>query len=633
VPQAVEHIGVALSRVRRLAVRPEVGLGLLLIAVTLAVYSRAVRYGFVVFDDPKYVTENLHVPDGLSVRGIRWACSTFHDSNWIPLTWISLMLDATVHGCRASGYHATNILLHAANVLLAFVFFTWATGRTLRSAFIAALFAVHPLHVESVVWIAERKDVLSMLFGLLSLCAYARYALRRRNAWIATAFVFFVCSLASKQTLVTLPFVFLLIDFWPLGRWAGGPCPARDDATPPEQGLGLTRLLVEKIPFLVVSVAFCAVALVAQSRGHSTPSFAALPLSMRVLNAILAFSLYLQRAGLPFALAIFYPHPGPALSLTRVVLAFVVLAVITAFAIAKVRRWPFLLVGWLWFLGTLVPMSGLVQVGLQQMADRYAYFPFLGLYVATAWLVPVIVSGSVARRRLLPTMACGLVAVYAGTAFVQVGYWSDGITLMTHSLAVTGDNPFGRSVLGDALMAESRVDDALVQYQRSIELSPSDPLGHTHLGRVLQCLKRFEAAADQYRVALELDEANADAHANLGLSLYSQQQYVGARREFDRALEIGETNAKAYGGLALLCRTLGEFQQSNDYAERALQFDEDFYYCRRLIAWNLFDQGRLDEALDRFRQLAAAVPHVEEVRADLTLVDSLRRDGSAPNRH
>jgi protein O-mannosyl-transferase len=633
VPQALEHIGVALSRVRRVAVRPEVGLGLLLIAVTLAVYVRAVRYGFVVFDDPKYVSENLHVPGGLSVRGIRWAFSTFHDCNWIPLTWISLMLDATFHGCRASGYHATNILLHVANVLLAFVFFTWATGRTLRSAFIAALFAVHPLHVESVVWIAERKDVLSMLFGLLSLCAYARYALRRRTTWLVLAFVFFVCSLASKQTLVTLPFVFLLLDFWPLGRCARGPHPARGDARPHEQRLGLTPLLVEKIPFLVVSAAFCAVALMAQSWGHSARSFAEMPLSIRVLNAILAFSLYLQRAVFPFGLAIFYPHPGSALRLTDVALAFAVLAAITAFAIANVRRWPFLPVGWLWFLGALVPMSGLIQVGLQQLADRYAYFPYLGLYVALAWLVPAIASGPVARRRVLPTIACGLVAVYAGTAFVQVGYWSDGITLMTHSLAVTGDNPFGRSVLGDALLAESRVDDALVQYQRSIELSPSDPLGHAHLGRVLQCLKRFDAAADQYRVALELDDGNADAHAGLGLSLYSQQQHVAARREFDRALEIDENNFRAYGGLALLCRTLGDFERSNDYAERALQFDEDFYYCRRLIAWNLFDQGRLDEALDRFRQLAAAVPQVEEVRADLTLVDSLRRDGPAPNRH
>jgi protein O-mannosyl-transferase len=633
VHRPVEHIGVAFSRVRRFAVRPEVGLGLLLIAVTLAVYARAVRYGFVVFDDPKYVSENLHVPDGLSVRGIRWAFSTFHDSNWIPLTWISLMLDATVHGSRAGGYHATNILLHAANVLLAFVFFTWATGRTLPSAFIAALFAVHPLHVESVVWIAERKDVLSMLFGLLSLCAYVRYSLRRRNAWLATAFVFFVCSLGSKQTLVTLPFVFLLLDFWPLGRWAGGPPPARDDARRPDQRLGLTPLLVEKIPFLVASAAFCAVALVAQSRGYSLRSFVAMPLSIRVLNAILAFSLYLQKAGLPFGLAIFYPHPGSALSLTHVVLAFAVLAAITAVAIAKVRRWPFLLVGWLWFLGTLVPMSGLVQVGLQQMADRYAYFPYLGLYVAVAWLVPAIASGLVARRWMLPTIACGLVALYAATAFVQVGYWSDGIALMTHSLAVTGDNPFGRSVLGDALMAESRVDEALVQYQRSIELAPSDPLGHAHLGRVLQWLKRFDAAADQYRVALELDEGDADAHANLGLSLYSQQQYVAARREFDCALAIDETNAKAYGGLALLWRALGEFERSNDYAQRALQFDEDFYYCRRLIAWNLFDQGRLDEAMDRFRQLAAAAPQVEEFRADLALVDSLKRDGSAPIRH
>ncbi|HEV8002956.1 MAG TPA: tetratricopeptide repeat protein [Planctomycetaceae bacterium] len=627
---------------RRIAGRAEVGLGLLLVALTLAVYARTIRYGFVVFDDPRYVTENFHVLDGLTVRGLRWAFTRVHDSNWIPLTWISLMLDATLYDRWAGGYHATNLLLHMANVLLAFVLFNRATGKTLRSAFIAALLAAHPLHVESVAWITERKDVLSMLFGLLSLCAYVQYSRRRHRyglvprwrhrGWLVTAFALFVVSLASKQTLVTLPFVYLLLDFWPLGRIAGGPQPAREEARQPVRRLPIAALLSEKIPFLVVSAAFCAVALMAQSRGHAVRSLIEMSLPSRVLNAVLASGLYLQRAVAPVGLAIFYPHPGASLSLARVALAFAVLAAITGFAIARARRWPFVLVGWLWFLGTLVPMIGLVQVGLQQMADRYAYFPYLGLYVALAWSAPAIASSAALRKRVLPTIAGGVIAVYAATAFVQVGYWSDGITLMTHSLTVTGDNSFGRSMLGDALMAESRVDEAFSQYQQSLELSPADPTSHGHLGLVLHNLKRYDAAADQYRVALELDEGNAEWHVDLGLALHGQSQYVAARREFERARQLDAKLASAYGGLALLCRTLGDFQQSTEYAEQAVQLDDDTHYYRRLIAWNLFDQGRPDDALDRLQQLAAESPRVEEVRADLALVQSMKSDSPSPTR-
>ena len=277
-------------------------------------------------------------------------------------------------------------------------------------------------------------------------------------------------------------------------------------------------------------------------------------------------------------------------------------------------------------------MIGLVQVGLQQMADRYAYFPYLGLYVALAWSGPAIAPGAVLRRRVLPTVAAGVVVVCAATAFVQVGYWSDGITLMTHSLAVTGDNSFGRSMLGDALLAESRVDEALSQYQRSVEVSPADPTSQGHLGFVLHNLKRYDAAADHYHVAIKLDEGNTEWHVDLGLALHGSGQYVAARREFDRALQLDPKLASAYGGLALVCRTLGDFQKSNEYAEQAVQLDDDTYYYRRLIAWNLFDLGHPDDALDRLQQLAAESPRVEEVRADLALVRSMQSDSTGAMR-
>jgi cytochrome c-type biogenesis protein CcmH/NrfG len=628
VPGALDHVRVWLPRLRPIAVRSQVGLGVLLIALTLAVYWPAVRFGFVVFDDPRYVTDNFYVMSGLSLRGIRWAFTTFHDSNWIPLTWLSLMLDATLYGRWAGGFHATNILLHVANVLLVFLCLTSATGRTWRSAFVAALFAVHPLHVESVAWISERKDVLSMFCGLMSLCAYLRYARGGRLASLAVSLIFFAFSLASKQTFVTLPFVFLLLDFWPLRRFAGAPFPPSRNAPEPRQSVA--PRIIEKLPFFVLSAAFCAVALWAQSKGHSVRSLTELPLSIRVLNAILAYGFYVQKALLPFGLAIFYPHPGPGLGFAGVAWAFGLVAAITLFAIATWRRWPFVLVGWFWFVGALVPMIGLVQVGVQQRADRYVYFPNLGLYIAIAWLAPVIASIPVVRRRALPAIAVVVVTLYAGIALTQVGYWRDGIVLMRHALAVTDDNPFARSVLGDALLGESRVDEALDQYRRTLELAPHEPNSPVTLGMGFYALKRFRPAADQFRAAIKLDERCAAAHTGLALALCGQRAYVAARVEFLRSLELDEHNAGACAGLAVLCRTLGDVERSIDYAERALRLDDTPFYCQRLMAIKLFDQGRLDEAIERWRQLVALAPGNVEIRAELRQAQAMKDDRAAP---
>ena len=551
-PGALDHVRVWLPLTRRIAVPSQVGLSVLLIALTLVVYARAVSFGFVIFDDPRYVTDNFYVLSGLSLRGIRWAFSTFHDCNWIPLTWVSLMLDTSIYGRWAGGFHATNILLHVANVLLVFFCLKGATRQIGRSVFVAALFAIHPLHVESVAWITERKDVLSMFCGLMSLYAYIRYAQRRHYVWLAISLGIFACSLASKQTFVTLPFVFLLFDFWPLGRFDGVPHPVQDDRVPYDRRPRIAPLIVEKIPFFIVSAAFCAVAIWAQSSGHSVRSLAEMPLSTRVLNAVSAYGLYLEKGLLPFGLAIFYPHPGSEIGLAVVAFSVAALSAISVFATATVRRWPFVLMGWLWFVGTLIPMIGLVQVGLQQRADRYVYLPNLGLYITVAWLVPTIVTAPVARRRLLPAVAGAVVALYAATAFVQVGTWRDGIVLMRHALAVTDENPFTRTVLGDAFLAESRVDEALEQYRRMIELAPQDPNRHVTMGALLYELRRFDGAAAEFRAALAMDDSCAAAHTGLALAFCGRRQYVEARAQFLRSLEIDPRDAGAYSGLAVL---------------------------------------------------------------------------------
>jgi hypothetical protein len=402
-PHAVERAGLALSRTPR-----ERNLCLLLAALTLIVYVQVWRFDFVRLDDPKYIANNRHILGGVAVDGIRWAFGTFYDGNWHPLTWLSLMLDASLFGRRPGGYHITNVTLHVANVLLVFALFSEMTRSRGPSAFVAALFAVHPLHVESVAWVSERKDVLSMLFALLSMRAYVQYAQEPRVARLGLSWLYFLGSLLSKQTFVTLPLVFLLLDYWPLGRWSGAAPPDRLKEVPvpcqthPAQACRM-RLIVEKLPFVAVSGVFCLVAVLAQSRNQFIQSLQNVPLATRCLNAISAYGLYVWKALFPVNLSSFYPHPGARLSMTGLAISSVFLSATTLFAIVNARRQPYILVGWLWYLVSLLPMIGLIQIGPQRMADRYVYFPLLGVYMAVAWLIPDLVpvtrGASVADRR------------------------------------------------------------------------------------------------------------------------------------------------------------------------------------------------------------------------------------------
>jgi hypothetical protein len=585
---------------RSSALRRNLGLSALLVAATLSVYWQVGRFDFLVFDDPAYVTENSHVLPGLSANRVGWAFETFHDGNWIPLTWLSLMTDATVFGTWPGGYHLTNLMLHTANVLLVFTAFAGMTRDSLRSAFVAALFAVHPLHVESVAWVAERKDVLSMLFGLLSLNAYVVFTRRRRIGPFVLSWIFFLCSLLSKQTLVTLPCILLLLDFWPLRRWggkAGGWDSVAADRTSVQQaapGLifshvfwrqkrGPVRLVAEKLPFLVLSAVFSVVAVIAQSRGRAVRSLEFLPLTTRCLNAVVVYSRYVGRTLFPINLAPFYPHPGSQLSLFEVVLAFVVLSAITAIAIANVRRRPFLLVGWLWYVGGLVPMIGLVQIGGQQMADRYTYFPLLGLYMAAGWLIPARLPVPISRKSSVPMIAAGVVVAYGTIAFVQAGYWRDSVTLFRHALAVTDDNSLARAALGSALLERGQFDESLVHLQRAVRMDPGDAQVHFLLGCSLQGTASMDEAVAEYRASLVIDERNSSAHNNLGLILYQQRRYAEARRELLRALELDENNVRACVNLALLSADARAYAESIAFSRRALKLDPGLLVCRRLI--------------------------------------------------
>jgi tetratricopeptide (TPR) repeat protein len=550
-----------------------------LLAATLLVYAQVWGFAFITIDDPAYVPQNRHVREGLTVANVVWSFTSVHDANWIPLTWLSLMLDTEIYGLRPGGYHFTNVLLHAASTVVLFVALKRATGRAGRSAFVAALFALHPLHVESVAWVAERKDVLSTLFGLLALDAYLRYATGSRLGAYAASLSFFVLSLLAKQTLVTLPFVFLLLDFWPLRRLGAE-----------------TRAIAEKIPFFTVTVAFCAIAMFAQADGGALRSLSRSPLATRAQNALLVYAAYLEKAFDPQNLAVYYPHPGAGIRSVAVALSAAVLLAVTAFALVSIRRYPFVLVGWCWYLGTLVPMIGLVQIGTQQMADRYTYFPLIGIFLAVGWLVPELFPASFVRVRLLRMAGIGCVVVCAAISFRQIGYWRDSVTLLRHSMECTPDNSVAHEFLGNALLAEGAVAEGVSELEVAVRLAPRYVPLRFALGDGLQQLKLYDEAAEQYRAVLAIDDSRAEAHAHLGRIALKTGHYAEAVTE----------------------------------SERALHFNPHLLKCHRDIALGLRAQGRLDEAIGRLRRLVALAPDDQEAKDELSQTLAMKQHPTSP---
>jgi tetratricopeptide (TPR) repeat protein len=614
----------------------------LLIAATLAVYVQVRGFDFMIIDDALYVGDNEHVRDGISFANLRWAFTTFRDGNWFPLTWISLMIDASAYGLWSGGYHITNLALHSLNVLLVFAVFSKMTRNAAQSALVAGLFAVHPLHVQSVAWVAERKDVLSMFFGLCSLYAYVAYAQSQRLRGLILSVFFFLCSLCSKQTFVTLPFVLLLLDYWPLGRlvpaWlssANDPAGANDvtevanRALPPDpRPTGLGRLLIEKTPFFVLSAVFSVVAALAQARGGAVLSLDVIPLGTRVLNALVVYRLYIQKAFFPTGLVAYYPHPGSRLGLADVLVSVIFLIAVSGFAVMNARRRPYFLVGWLWYLGTLVPMIGLVQLSGQQMADRYTYLPLLGWYLAVVWLATSLATGVIKRPLVLRAVAAAVVVVYASIAFVQAGYWRDSISLYRHAVAAGEQNPYSLTTLGWAYANDKRFDEAMPPLRQAVELAPDFGQAQFLLGCVLQKNSQFDEAADHFRAALKSDDGNAAAHLNLGTILMARREFTDARRELDRVLELDPDNARAQAIFAELCLQIRSYDEAIAHAKRSLEIEPKQTRYRRLIVIALRDQGRVDEAIDQLRQLIALAPDDRASQRELARLLAQRGDKS-----
>lgn len=612
-------------------------LALLLAAVTWAVYWPVADYEFLNFDDPYYVIGNAEVRGGFTWRAAAWAFTTRHSANWHPLTWLSHMLDCQLFGLEAGVHHQVNVLFHAANTLLLFVVFRRMTGALWRSAVVAALFALHPLHVESVAWVAERKDVLSTFFWLLTLWAYARYvrvsspealetsrkaetrkaeeplslhsACRTRRAafWYVTALILFALGLLAKPMLVTLPFVLLLLDYWPLERIPRAGEPLRRTGW---------KLGVEKIPFLVLSAASSAVTFWAQESAGAVVTAEELPLTSRIANALVSYTRYLGKAIWPDPLAVYYVHPKEWPALTVCVCALVLIA-LTVLAVKVARNRAYVPVGWFWYLGTLVPVIGLVQVGGQSMADRYTYVPLMGVFICVVWGIHEWVSHR--PRWQTPVVVAGslIVVGYGAAAAAQVRHWQNSETLFQHALRASPDNPVAHNSLGEALLQRGDLAGAIQHFEAAARLAPLNPTAFFFLGHAFIAKGELDQAVGQFQTALQLKPDYAQAHLGLGQALGLQQKFQEAEAHFREAIRLKSPNPTvAWGQLGKILAMTGRAEEANACFREMLRLapenDEAHYYFARALAF----QNRLPEAKHHFQEALRLNPDLAEAHKD-----------------
>jgi tetratricopeptide (TPR) repeat protein len=510
-----------------------------LVAVTLTVYAQVMSHQFILLDDNRYIRENPMVNQGLTLRGIAWAFTTFHAANWHPLTWLSHMLDSQIFGLNAGGHLLVNALIHASNTVLLFLFLRRVTGAKWQSAIVAALFALHPLHVESVAWAAERKDTLSTFFGLLSLVAYARYVEApswKRYALVAVALAL---GLMAKPMLVTWPFVLLLLDYWPLRRFQWQQATGRK---------GFVRALVplvrEKLLLFWLVAASMVITFIAQSYGGAVRTLIQVPFSLRLSNAIVSYAKYLFLTVWPWDLTVYYPFSRTGVPIWQLVCAIVLLAVITTFVLRQASERPYLLMGWLWFVGTLVPVIGLVQVGGAGMADRYHYVPSIGLFVAFVFGLSDLAGALRIHRVAMGALTVAALSILACLTAVQIGRWRDSATLFQYTLSLTPDNRMIENNLGTILGESGRYDEAAAHFAKALRIKPdfleviSDADIRENLGLLLARQGKAAEAVEQLNEALRLNPNSAEAHNNLGVILLRSGKAEESIPHFSAAIRL-----------------------------------------------------------------------------------------------
>lgn len=572
-------------------------ISLFLISATLAVFRQVHDHEFTNYDDHIYVTENIHVLKGLTAHGVIWAFTTTHAANWHPLTWLSHMLDCQLYGLKPGGHHLTSVILHLANTLLLFFLLRKMTGALWRSGFAAALFALHPLHVESVAWVAERKDVLSTLFWLLAIWTYIGYVERPKLKRYLLALFAFTLGLMAKPMVVTLPFVLLLLDYWPLGRLQPDQLAGTDSAIsirPSKLNSRALRLIWEKIPFFLLTAASSVVTFVVQESGGAVRNLDGLPTNVRMANALVSYVRYIGKMLWPQDLAVFYPHPGHTLPLWQIAGAGLVLFFITFAVLRAGQRYPYLVVGWLWYLGTLVPVIGFVQIGAQAMADRYTYIPLVGLFIITAWGLGDVTANWDHRRVAIPMATSLVLFALILCTHRQIQHWRDSITLFKHTLSVTTNNCIIHNNLGVAFLERGEIIKASQQFTDALTVDPRSLKAHTNLGLTLVSMGDLDGGIAHYHRALRLQPNISEVHYNLSNALAQQGKVEEAMSHLYRALEIEPNHTKAHNNLGVIFARQGRFKEAIAHFEKALRLKPDFDQARinlnnaqRDVGWSI----------------------------------------------
>jgi len=592
-------------------IRCDLLISLFLVVTIIAVYGQTGHYDFVDFDDDFYVRDNPHIRDGLTPESVIWAFTTGRAANWHPLTWLSHMLDIELYGMNPGQHHLSNVLFHIANTLLLFFVFRRMTGDLWPSAFVAALFALHPLHVESVAWISERKDVLSTFFWLLTMWAYARYAEIPNQSRYLITLLFFALGLMSKPMLITLPFVLLLLDFWPLGRWLGTS--------------RVSALIKEKIPFFVITAASVTVTFLVQKKGGAVGMSDVYPLGRRIANALISYADYLGKMVWPSELTFFYPYPH-VLSLWKLSAACVVIASVSLFVVRKIRQVPCLAVGWLWYMGTLVPVIGLVQIGGQSMADRYTYVPLIGIFIMMSWGIPDFAAKWRYGKQFLAATAIFILSILTVLSGIQTRYWADSVTLFEHALEVSEDNVIAHNNLGAVLHRQGRTEEAIPHYKAVLKMKPYHADAHNNLGSALAKQGKTGEAIQHYMQALRSEPGSASAHTNMGDILTEQGKSDQALRHYTEALNSDPNFVSAHRGMGVLFLREKSFDKAIRHFRKALETNPDDAAMHNNLGAALFRKGNIRESVFHFQHALKINPNYSPARNNLrNLMEALRR--------
>jgi tetratricopeptide (TPR) repeat protein len=570
---------------------------------TTAVFWQVCTYDFVNYDDPTYIYENPNIQAGITLKTIRWAFTTSYANFWHPLTLLSHMLDWQLFGPKAGGHHLTSLILHIANTLLLFIVLKQMTRELWPGAFVAALFALHPLHVESVAWVSERKDVLSTFFWLLTMWAYVRFVRCPKISRYLLIVVFFALGLMSKPMLVTLPFVLLLLDYWPLGRLGSK--------------RSLLHLLIEKIPLFAMVAASCIVSFIVEEKGGALTPLARLPLKLRIYNASISYLQYIIKMIWPARLAFFYPYPGQNILILYAIISVIFLLATTVFILRFTKDHRYLVTGWFWYLGTLVPVIGLVQIGYFAMADRYSYITLTGLFIIIAWGLPELLGKWPYRKIALWAPSLTVLSVLAILAYLQQGYWKDTITLCEHALKVTDNNYEAHFCMADVFLGQGRIEEAIQHNIEALRIKPTYVEAINNLGFALYKAGRIDEAIDCYKRALEINPRIAKVPTNLGAALVAKGKFDEAISLYSRALQTAPDSIKLRIELGYALGKSGRFAEAAKEYEKVLLIQPQNANAHNNLGIALILQGKLDEAIAHFNQAVQIDPNYTAARNNL----------------